>query len=227
MIISHITRFLFPAHCLMCGDQLSGDETCFCRHCLPRLPRTNFHLQADNPAEQLFFGKTAIEKAACYCYFEKGGAFRKAIHQFKYHDSPKTAFRLGKLFASELRITGWEGPIDILIPVPLHWIKQMHRGYNQSEWIARGLADVWHKPIYTHILKRERHTSTQTRKSFYDRYLNAGGSFRIRPTTALTGKHILLVDDVLTSGATLEACAQALHSIPGVKISILTLGFAE
>ncbi|MEG1585734.1 MAG: phosphoribosyltransferase family protein [Bacteroidales bacterium] len=221
-----LRTLFFPRKCLMCANTLSGDETCFCRHCLPRLPRTRFDKQPDNPAEQLFFGKCEIERVACFCYFEKGGTFRNAIHQFKYHDSPKTAFRLGALYAREIA-PEWSDPIDLLIPVPLHWYKQLQRGYNQSEWIARGLASVWHKPIRTDILSKRQNTSTQTRKSIYDRYRNTAQAFRLRSTTPLAGKHILLVDDVLTSGSTLEACAQALQAAEGIKISILTLGFAE
>ncbi|MGL4292353.1 MAG: ComF family protein, partial [Bacteroidales bacterium] len=210
-----------------CGNSLINEERCYCLHCNQRLPRTRFHEQAGNLAEQLFYGRCEVERVACFCYFEKGGSFREAIHRFKYHDSPRTAFNLGALYARELQSIGWQVPIDILLPVPLHWIKQLKRGYNQSEWIARGVGSVWQKPIRTDILIKRHHTPSQTRKSIYDRYLNASAGFKLKKKQNLEGKHILLIDDVLTSGSTLEACISALQQIPQVKISILTLGFAE
>ncbi|MEG1903495.1 MAG: phosphoribosyltransferase family protein [Bacteroidales bacterium] len=222
-----LRSLFFPNNCLMCGTLLANQEDCFCLHCAAKLPRTHFHRQPGNPAEQLFYGKCDIERAVSFCYFEKGSRFRKVIHQFKYNDSPRTAFRLGAFYAQELSRTHWQLPVDLIHPVPLHWSKQLKRGYNQSEWIARGLAKTWQKPLHTHITRKQLSTTSQTRKSLYDRYLNTQGSFRLCEPTLLTGKHILLVDDVLTSGSTLEACAHAIHQAAGVKISILTLGFAE
>lgn len=219
--------FLFPDGCLICQRPLGREENCFCRHCDPQLPRTGFHLRPDNPGEQLFFGKCEVERVASFCYFEKGNRFRHTIHRFKYHDSPRTAFRMGAFYAAELARTNWQAPIDIIVPVPLHPVKQFKRGYNQSFWIARGLGSVWHIPVNSHLLRKKANTDTQTRRSLYERYVNAQNSFRKRGNESLQGCHILLVDDVLTSGSTLEACVHAFQWVSDVKISILTLGFAE
>lgn len=225
--MSWLKKLFYPTGCLVCGGTLSGDERCICRHCLPKLPRTEFHLNPGNPAEQLFYGRCEVERCACFCYYERGGDLRHIIHQFKYHDSPRSAWQLGDLYARELLLTGWQKPIDILIPVPLHFLKKNSRGYNQSEWIARGLSNVWQKPIRTDVLRKKRHNTSQTHKSLYERYLNATDSYLLKNEKQLAGKHLLLIDDVLTSGSTLEACVHALKSLPNVKISILTLGFAE
>lgn len=218
---------LFPDGCLLCQRPLTKEESCFCRHCNPHLPRTNFHLTPDNRGEQLFFGKCDVERVASFCYFEKGNQFRQTIHRFKYHDSPATAFRMGAFYAEELAKTNWQTPIDLIIPVPLHPLKLLKRGYNQSEWIAKGLHSVWQIPVNTRLLRKKANTDTQTRRSLYDRYINAQNSFTKRHELPPHVKHLLLVDDVLTSGSTLEACVHALNDASDVKISILTLGFAE
>jgi Predicted amidophosphoribosyltransferases len=157
----------------------------------------------------------------------KGSPSAKPSISFKYHNSSRTAYRLGMLYGRELMADNWQRPIDLLSPVPLHWLKQLQRGYNQSEWIAQGLSHIWNIPVRTDLLKRRRNTTTQTQKNIYERFLNADEAFEARKNTLLNGRHILLVDDVLTSGSTLCACAEALHATADLKISILTLGFAE
>ena len=220
-------NLFYPPNCLLCQRPLVRTEQALCAHCLPLLPRTNFHLQQDNPADQLFFGRIPVHKAAAFCFFEKGNHFRSLIHAFKYHHQRNVAYELGRLYAQEIAPSKWHDGIDLLIPVPLYWYKKWKRGYNQSEWIARGIASVWNIPVATENLHKKRNNKTQTRKSLYDRYLNATSTYALKQDTGLIGKHILLVDDVLTSGATLEACASPLLTIPDIKISILTLAFAE
>lgn len=227
MILPPLLKLLYPASCLVCGTPLSGREECICRFCLPHLPHTGFHLQPDNKAEQLFFGKAEIERCACFCYFRKGDRFRELIHEFKYRDNRKAAYRMGRLYARILQADRWDAPFACIIPVPLHPFKKIRRGYNQSEWIARGIASVWQTPLRNDILYKRKATSTQTRKGFFERHANASGSFAVREAPALEGRHILLIDDVLTSGSTLTACIGALRQAANVKISILTLGFAE
>ncbi|MEG1616748.1 MAG: phosphoribosyltransferase family protein [Bacteroidales bacterium] len=220
-------NLLFPKSCLICENPLCKGEEGVCRYCLGHLPRTNFHLEKDNPAEQLFFGKCEIQQAASFCYFEKGNDLRRLIHEFKYRNNRDVAVQLGALYGRELMRSDWSDGIDLIVPVPLHYYKKIKRGYNQSEYIARGLSSALCKPLCNSVLRKERNAATQTRKTLYDRYLNADRSFSLHNGAKLSGKHLLLVDDVLTSGATLEACANTLLAIPDVKISIITLAFAE
>lgn len=218
---------LFPSNCPFCQKPLTIGELSLCRHCDSHLPRTDFHLQPNNPAEQRFYGKQPVERCTCYCYYRKDERLQSLIHQFKYHDNRLLARQLAQKYATEILPSGWHHPIQAIIPVPLHPFKRMSRGYNQSEWIASGLADIWQIPLHSDLLIKERHTSSQTDKSIFERHLNTAHTFRLCKPEQLAGKHILLVDDVLTSGSTLEACIEALLLASNTKISILTLGFAE
>ncbi len=220
-------NILFPRLCVACKQNLLDDEQIFCRHCSAVLPRTNFHLDQSSAANQRFFGKTTIERCACYCYFELGSPIRQAIHQLKYHHRGDIAQSLAYHFAQELKQAHWPDDIDCIIPVPIHWAKQLQRGYNQSDLIARGIQKSWHLPIERHLIYRSRYTATQTHKSLYQRSSNITQAIRPKKHKQHPYHHILLVDDVLTSGATLVACCQALQAIKPVKISIFTLGFAE
>ena len=196
----------------MCDTPLSGDEESVCRFCLPDLPVTRFHLTPDNRAEQLFFGKADIHRCACFCFYRKGDRFRELIHEFKYHDNRKAAYRIGLLYGKMLKNDGWHTPIDQIIPVPLHPLKRIKRGYNQSEWIARGIASVWNIPVLTRVLTKKKVTSTQTKKSLFERHLNTHDTFHTKAEALTDGMHILLVDDVLTSGSTLTACAISIQA---------------
>ena len=220
-------NILFPRLCVVCEQTLLDDETVFCRHCSTALPRTNFHFDQHSAACQRFFGKTSIERCACYCYFEQGSPIRHAIHQLKYHHRGDIAQSLAYSFAQELKQAHWPDDIDCIIPVPIHWAKQLQRGYNQSHLIARGIQKSWHLPIKKRLIYRSRYTASQTHKNLYERSNNITHAIRPRSHKQHPYQHILLVDDVLTSGATLIACSEALQAIKPVKISIFTLGFAE
>lgn len=226
-IWNNLLNLFFPNLCKVCEKPLIEGEEQICLGCLCDLPHTGYHKQANNPVEQLFIGKTPIEHATAYLHYEKGGKVQSLIHSLKYHDNKELGYLLGRQVARELLAAG--SPIceaDLLLPVPLHPRKKRKRGYNQSEWIAAGIRSVLNIPIDTDSLSRTAYTSTQTRKAIYDRWQNVCSIFKANQTESLKNKHILLVDDVITTGATISACIQALSDIPGIRISILALSIA-
>jgi ComF family protein len=217
----------YPQVCLHCGNSLYKDEELICTFCRYKLPKTNYHLLKNNPVSKVFWGRATIESAAAFLFFTKGGMVQDLLHQLKYKGKKELGVLLGKLFAYELKKSILFDGIQTIIPVPLHPRKQGLRGFNQSEQISLGISQVLKLEMDTKSLIRKRFTSSQTRKNRYDRWLNVGDMFEVTNKEKLHEKHILLVDDVITTGATLEGCAQALSSIPGIKISIACLAMAS
>ena len=218
---------LFPRCCIVCGRPLAKGEECLCTMCNINLPRTGYHLKEDNPVEKLFWGKIPLERATSFFFYRKGSDFRQILHQLKYGGQKNIGTIMGRYMAAELQESGFFEDIDVIVPVPLHKKKQRLRGYNQSEWIARGIATVTGIPIDTESVVRHKNTETQTSKSSLERWENVSGIFELYHAEPLTGKHILIVDDVLTTGATTVECASCLTKIEGVRISVLTLAIAE
>lgn len=179
---------------------------------------------AENQIAQVFWGRVNIQKAFSFIHYNKGGNFQKLMHQFKYNGYKEIGYELGKRFSKE--ISKQLADIDLIIPVPLFWKKLKKRGYNQAEWIAKGIAETINKPVLTKTLVRIKENPTQTNKSRYQRWENVEGIFSLKNSKPLKNKHILLIDDVLTTGSTLEACAITLLKEENTKISIFTLGFA-
>lgn len=225
--INHLLDLFFPRLCAVCGRRLTGSEQHLCLHCLQHLPRTSFHREESHAMEQLFRGKIDIDSAFALFYSSPHSPYRNLLHYIKYHDGKACARYLGQLYARELCADNRLDGIDTLIPVPLHRARLRERGYNQSEWIARGIADVSGIAIDTHSLVRRKHNPSQTRLSLYDRWLNTRDIFALSPRYSCTGRHILLVDDIVTTGATLLACAQALQAAQPASLSLLTLSFAR
>jgi len=223
MILNNLLNLFFPKLCVICNNPLIEDEEQVCLSCICDLPHTNFHVQEDNPVVNLFAAEPTVLNATALLYYEKGGKVQRLIHNFKYHGSRELALQLGRQMALNLQNETLYRDVDLLIPVPLHKKRKRKRGYNQSEYLCRGLASIWEKPIETNVLFRESSSDTQTRKSFYDRWLNVKEIFIVKNETQLINKHILLVDDVITSGSTLSACIQALSNIQNIRISILAL----
>jgi ComF family protein len=225
--IADLLEFFYPTLCITCGNRLVSQEKFLCLDCWHDLPVTNFHLQKGNKVEQLFWGRIRIEFATAFFTYKKGSKYQNLIHFIKYKGMNELGFETGRRFGAILADSALFNSTDVIIPVPLHPIKQKKRGYNQSEWIARGISEVMEKPIITNNLKRLVHTSTQTRKNRFERWGNVENIFGINNPDEFSGKHILLIDDVVTTGSTLEACANQLLKIEGAKVSIATLGFAD
>jgi len=217
---------MFPNLCVVCGNNLQKNEHQLCLSCLVDIPRTNYHLIEENPIEKRFWGKVPVYRATSYFFFQKGSSFQKLLHILKYKGNKEIGEIMGKYAAVDLLDTPDFASIDLIIPVPLHPKKQKLRGYNQSEWIGKGISIILNKPQDTSTLIRVKENPSQTRKSVYERFENTEGIFKLSDSTILEGKHVLLVDDVLTTGSTLEACILALLETEEIKISVFTLAVA-
>lgn len=226
-MLNDFISLIYPKNCASCGNSLFKHEECLCTFCRYHLPKTNFHLQNGNPVEKLFWGRADIVSAAAYYAFGKGGKVQHLIHQLKYNGKKEIGLTVGKLYGLELKQSGKYESIDMIIPVPLHERKKKKRGYNQSEYFAEGLSKSLHVSTDTSTLIRANESETQTKKSRFSRWQNVESIFHIAEPEKLTNKHILLVDDVVTTGSTLEACALTLLKIPDVKVSIATIAFAN
>lgn len=225
-MLTDFLNLLFPNLCIVCGESLHKHEQQLCINCIHGIPKTNYHLVTNNPIEKRFWGKTPIHRGTAYFFFQKGSPYQKILHSLKYRGNQEVGEVLGKYAAEELRDLVDFNTIDVIIPVPLHPKKRKTRGYNQSECIGKGLSKILEKPIDTTSLIRIRENTTQTKKSVFERYENTEGIFILQNQNNLTGKHVLLVDDVLTTGSTLEACVRVLIEIEGIKVSIFTLAVA-
>lgn len=225
-LLFYLTELLFPRLCVTCGDKLIEQENWICLHCLHHIPRTNYHLEPGNPVAQLFYGRVQIEHATAFFRFSKGSDYQKLLHSLKYKGMKEIGAEIGKHFAIDLIQSPGFSSVDVICPVPLHPDKEKKRGYNQSWWIASGIAQQMNREFSDDNLKRVTATETQTRKNRFERWQNVEGIFDLSNPEAFSGKHILLIDDVVTTGSTLEACAQAIISQSGAKVSIATLATA-
>lgn len=221
-----IWEFFFPRYCVVCGKRLLRGEEHFCLNCLCALPRIRFHNQENNEMAKLLWGKMPIERAFAFLYYSKGGNVRELLFQLKYYDNQEIGCFLGRCMAKELLFTGFFDGVEGIIPVPLHEKKRKSRGYNQSELLAEGISSVVRIPVLKDVLRRNKYTDTQTYKGNNERWSNVMDVFEGVSVDRLAFKHVLLVDDVLTTGATLVACADALKGVPGLRISVLTLAWA-
>lgn len=222
----HLLNLFFPNLCLICNKTLNADEKQICIRCILDIPRTNYHLRSDNPVEKRFWGKAQVHRATSFYFFQKGSAFQKLIHQLKYKGNTEVGIIIGKHAAVDLMESGFFTDIDYLIPVPLHPKKLASRGYNQCDLIAQGISAITHIPINNDTLKRIKENCTQTKKTIFERFENTQDIFVLSNKNTLQQKHILLIDDVLTTGSTLEACINEIHKSEGVKVSIFTIALA-
>lgn len=225
--LTDFTGLLFPELCCGCGAHLHHGECGICVACLYDLPYTDYHLHAENRVAKQFWGRLTLQAAMAMLYFKKGTRVQQLIHQLKYKDKTAVGTKLGQLLAAQLRKSALYKDVDLIIPVPLHPKRKRSRGYNQSECIANGLSEDLGIPTSTVHLLRGKATATQTKKSRYFRYENMKSIFKVVKAEQIRHLHVLLVDDVITTGATLEACGQALSGAGIKKISIATIAFAE
>lgn len=220
-------RLLFPKRCAVCDATLQDGEETLCFRCNMGMPRTFFHLEKDNEVEKMFWGKIPLGHATSYMFYQKGSDFRRILHLLKYEGRKDLGYTMGRLMAADVGRSGFFEGIDVIVPIPLHSARQRERGYNQSECLAKGISEVTGIPVDASSVKRRVHTQSQTKKSAYERWENVEGIFYAVDKARFAGKHVLLVDDVLTTGATITACADALADVDGVRLSVLTLAVAR
>ena len=218
-------NLLLPSPCVACGTTLVKNEKVVCLKCRYELPRTRFESFRDNPVARLFWGRVPIEYANSYFRYQKGSRYQSLIHDLKYRDRRDIGREFGRLLGLELSGSGFE-IADMILPVPLNRKKQLKRGYNQCDPICEGISESLGIPYFVNLMERPLESGSQTDKSRTSRWRNVEGSFRVKLPEKLLEKHILLADDVITTGSTLEACANTILEIEGTKVSIATLAVA-
>lgn len=226
-IINDITHVIYPKLCAACHEALNKHEKVFCLKCQLSLPKTDHVLYPDNPVAKKFWGKVPIERALAMYNFHKSSRLQDVMHALKYKGRKDVGIRLGNLMGYHLLQYQAFRDVDYITAVPLHADKQKKRGYNQSGIIAEGLAEILNIKYDADLLKRTLFTATQTKKSRLERWDNVKDIFEVNKPVIVEGKHILLIDDVITTGSTLEACAVKLIQCNDVRVSIATAAFAE
>jgi len=223
-IVEDLGYLLFPNYCPGCGESLNAGEKTICTKCISQLPKTGFAREEGNRVEKLFWGRVEIEAAAAFLRFSQDGLVQRLLHALKYYEIPEIGHKLGRLFGNELAKTARIEKLDTIMPIPLHPQKMKLRGYNQSMSIAQGISETLGIPVQQSLI-RIKNNETQTRKSKFARWENVASVFNVVTTKNLENKHIMIVDDVITTGSTIEAAAQTLTEIPGTKITIAALAF--
>ncbi len=225
-IFSSTLHLFYPHVCTGCGSDLLQQDNLLCLHCINNLPHTNFAQHNNNPVEKIFWGRIPITAAHSEFYFSKEFLIQHLIHQLKYRGDTKIGFYLGEIMGKTLLNSNRFSSIDAIIPLPLYAGKEHKRGYNQATVICNGISSVMNIPVLNGAVIRQHATETQTRKHRTERWENVKSSFKVAKENELTGKHLLLVDDVVTTGATLEACGNVILETENVKLSIATLAYA-
>lgn len=217
-------RLLYPPVCVVCGRMLADDEEHICLTCRFLAPVTGYCEKPYNPLFESFLGRVPLQSASAMLFYETSSPWRRLIHDFKYHDRWALAEEMGRWYGRLLKQSGYYNTIEVVVPLPLHPLRFLMRGYNQSYYLARGIAEALEAEVDTRSVKRVRYTRPQARMRRRDREKNVASAFRVVNPAALEGRHILLVDDVLTTGNTLEACANAIMEAQVTcKISIAVL----
>lgn len=224
--IYHAGALLWPHLCPGCGRAMRVSGTSICLRCLSELPRTGFLHQPQNPVEMLFWGRARIDAAGSLYFFSRGSAMQRILHALKYKGNREAGISLGRSLGEALIRSGRFSPLDAVVPIPLHADRQRLRGYNQAETIGLGFSLATGKPVWNDVVQRIRKTDTQTKKNRIERWTNLSGGFALHQPDRITGKHLLILDDVITTGASLEACAHTILAAAPAKLYIATVAYA-
>lgn len=219
-------HFFFPHHCPGCGNDVIKEQDHLCWRCLRELPYTTFASLANNPVEKTFWGRISVRSATSLFYFSKHSIVQNIVHHLKYKNKQELGIFLGRMMGDSLLQTNRFNELDYLVPMPLHAKKEKMRGYNQSELLCRGIAEIIQVPLLSEGVIRELPTETQTKKHRMERWQNVEATFKVQNSALLEGKHVLLVDDVITTGATLEACGAEILKCKNTQLSLATLAVA-
>ncbi|HEY5368412.1 MAG TPA: phosphoribosyltransferase family protein [Hanamia sp.] len=223
--LSPLIHLFYPHNCIGCGSDVIGSENLLCIRCIHDLPVTNFAMHANNPLEKKFWGRVSITSAMSELYFSKDSIVQNMIHEFKYRGNKKAGHFFGNMLGRSL-LNSNRFEVDLIIPLPLFIRKEKMRGFNQAEILCDGIAEIINKPVISKNVIRKIFTESQTRKHRAERWKNVEGIFYINDPKSLEGKHILLVDDVIITGATIEACGREILNVTGTKLSVATLAIA-
>lgn len=225
-ILADLFDLFFPQECLNCGNLLEIKDKYLCFSCLSDLPLTHFSFQEGNELEMSFKGRIPVKAATSLLFFEKKGMVQKLMHELKYHNKPKIGIFMGKWLGKEMVASKRFEIIDFVVPVPLHPDRERVRGYNQVHFFAKSLAQVLEAELKENLLKKISNSQTQTLKSRQNRFLSKEKEFILNEAGEIENKHILLVDDTITSGATMQACAHLFSSVSGVRLSLASMAFS-
>jgi ComF family protein len=226
-LINDFLSLIYPRYCEACEALLFKHERVICNKCALGLPKSNFHLNTKNPIVMALGGRVPLQQATSLFVFEKDGKVQNLLHVLKYENQQVVGELMGQTFYNDLKVSGFFEGIDCVIPIPLHKKKQKARGYNQSECFAKGISEKSGIPMDIIHFTREVETSTQTKKGKAARWANVKDAFALKDSEVFKNKHILLVDDVITTGATIEGAWQALKNVEGIKISVASIAYAD
>lgn len=222
-----ILHLAFPHICAGCGSDLLNEETVLCMRCVASMPETNFEIYPNNPVEKIFWGRLPLVHASAQFYFTKESLMQDLMHQFKYRGNKDLGLQLGRMMGVQLMKSDRFADIDALIPLPLFPIKEKRRGYNQAKLLCDGISEIMRIPVLDDVITRPEHTETQTKKGRIERWKNMEGKFILKNPSSINNRHVLLVDDVITTGATLEACGAELLKADNIQLSLATLCVAS
>ncbi len=223
--INDFLNLVFPHYCEGCGSDNLNSEQFICLNCLTTLPATGFEKIDENTIEKIFYGRLNLQYATAGFYFTKQSLIQHLIHLLKYKSNKEAGFFLGKLLGQQLLASAKFNEVDAIIPLPLNAKKIILRGYNQAEIIAQGISEIYKKPVLNNVVDRVVYTTSQTKHSRVERWQNMKGIFEIKDVNAIINKHILLVDDIVTTGATLEACGNIILKNGCKALSIATVAY--
>lgn len=221
-----VLHLLFPHVCTGCGNDILDKESVLCMRCIDAMPETNFELHPDNPVEKMYWGRLQLTHGTAQFYFTKESLMQHLMHQFKYKNNRDLGLQLGRIMGEQIKKSDRINA-DALIPLPLFPIKEKRRGYNQATLLCRGMAAAMNIPVLDNAIIRPQHTESQTKKGRIERWKNMEGKFVLNNPESIKNKHVLLVDDIVTTGATLEACGNELLKGENVTLSIATLCVAS
>lgn len=217
------SQLFFPKICVACSESLTQQEETICLLCQNKLPFTNFYALENNPLQKKFWGRIELQKIDSFLFFEKDSTTQHLLHQLKYANRQDVGTMLGSLLGEKYATNNTIVPFNCIVSVPLHQKKLKRRGYNQCDTFAQKLSEEWHIPYFKNALKRNTDTKSQTGKSRTERWDNVAEIFSVIEPEKLRNKHVLLIDDVLTTGATVEACGMKILEMEDTKLSVLTM----
>lgn len=225
-IAGDFISLLFPKLCQCCGEHLVRNEEIICLTCMVDIPLTGFHTVRENSLEKSLWGRCYVERAAAWAFYQRGGKVQTLVHRLKYLGIKDIGLYAGRMYGYQLLDSDFLSGIDAIVPVPLHPSRERRRGFNQAAVICEGISAVTSIPVRTDILSRKVRTPTQTRKSRVERWENVENIFSLHEGSVTEGMHILLVDDVITTGSTIEACVNAIRESADTRVSVVSLAFA-